>query len=106
MLQQRLGKPDRNPKIRTAEAFQYRIRDADDFALAIEERPTRTARGRLRVEDNLIGQNVADVPLRDQRPYEIALCEVVEYLRNITAAFLQNRLGGVLIGARQNRRES
>jgi hypothetical protein len=80
LRKQRLRVADRNAEIRAAETLQDRYRNADDFSIAIEEWSAGAARSSLRVEYNFVGQDVANVPLRDQRMNEIALGQLVQNL--------------------------
>src|ERR1700691_954254 len=100
--QQRLGKTDRDAEIRATETFQDCYSDSDNFSIAVEERTAGATRGCLRVEHNFVGQDVADVALRDQWMNQIAFGEFVKYLRNVAAAFFQDILRGFFIGARQD----
>jgi hypothetical protein len=46
--------------------------NSDDFALAVEKRTTRAADGRLGIVNDLVGQDVVDVTLRDNRAYQVS----------------------------------
>ena len=87
--EQRLRESNRNSEIRTAESFQDRIGDADDFSMMIEEGPAGTSRGSLRVEDDFVGQDISDVALRNDRMNEIAARQFRQDLRDVAAAVSQ-----------------
>jgi len=57
------SRSNRNGKIRSAEFPHHSEVNSYDFALVIEERAAGAARGGLGIIDNLVIQDVADVPL-------------------------------------------
>src|ERR1700733_10586435 len=67
IFEQRLGELNRDAKVRSSKTFEHGIGDADYFSLAIEQRTARAAGGGLRVENNFVRKNIADMPLSDQR---------------------------------------
>src|SRR6202044_1216463 len=71
--EQRLRELYGNAKIRASETPEDRIGNADHFSLAVEKRPARSAVSRLRVENNLIGKNVSNMCLRDERANQVAM---------------------------------
>jgi len=102
LLQKRLGEANGNAEVRAAEAFQDRERDADDFALLVEDRTAGTTGGGLGVEDELIGQHVADVALRDERADQAALRQFAEDLRDVAIALLDDLIERIFVGARED----
>src|ERR1700722_11024101 len=67
IFEQRLGELNRDAKIRSSKSFEHRIGDADHFSLPVEQRPARAAGGGLRVENDFVRKNIADMPLGNQR---------------------------------------
>src|ERR1700691_78479 len=96
-----LRKSNRDSEVRSSETFQDRIRNTDNFALAIEERSARTSRGGLRVEDDFVGQDVSNVALRNNRVNEIATCQLRQDSRDVAATLNQYLLGRGFVGARK-----
>ena len=56
----------------------------------------------MRVKNNFIGKNVADVALGDERPNQIAPRELFKDLRDVGAVLGENLLRGGFIGARED----
>src|SRR5580693_7562057 len=67
IFEQRLGELNRDAKIRSSKTLEHGIGDADHFSLSVEQRTARAAGGGLRVENNFVRKNIADMPLSDQR---------------------------------------
>jgi len=78
IFEQRLGELNRDAKIRSSKTFEHGIGYADHFSLPVKQRTSRAAGGGLRVENNFVRKNIADVPLSNQRTNQVALGQLVE----------------------------
>jgi hypothetical protein len=83
-LQERLPVGYRDGEIRSAEVAHHGKVNSDNFALATEKRPARPTRGRLGIVDDFVGEDVADVALRDNRADQVPTSEFFHYLFRIT----------------------
>src|SRR5271165_3545574 len=106
LAEERLGVANGNAKIRAPKATQDSERDADYFALLINQGTTGTARSGLCVEHNFVRQHIADMPLRDQGADQVAPREFVKHFRNISFAAGEDLLRGLLVGAREQSSKS
>src|SRR2546430_17526806 len=84
-LEQWLGKTNRNTKIRTAKTFDDRECHANHLPLTIDERASRAAGSGLRIVDNFVRKNVADMPLCNQRANEFAAEKFLDNLSRVSA---------------------
>src|SRR5260370_4970967 len=98
-LEERLGKANRNTKVRPAKTFDYRECHANHFTIAIDERSAGAAGGGLRIVDNLVRKNVADMSLSNQRTDEVTAEEVLDNLFWLSARSPGNFLHGIFPGA-------
>src|SRR5260370_40229276 len=101
-LEERLGKANRNTKVRTAKTFDHRECHANHFAIAIDERSAGAAGSGLRIVDNLVRKNVADMSLSNQRTDEFTAEKFVDNLFWLSARSLGNVVHGIFPGAREN----
>src|SRR5260370_14742484 len=101
-LEERLGKANRNTKVRTAKTFDYRECHANYFTIAIDERSARTAGGGLRIVDNLVRKNVTDMALSNKRADEFTAGEMLDNLFRFSARTLGDFGHGILTPAPQN----
>src|SRR5260370_7378605 len=69
-LKKWLGETNRNARIGTAKTPDDGKRHANDFSIAIEEWSAGAARSGLRIVDNFVRKDAADMPLSAQRPNE------------------------------------
>jgi hypothetical protein len=97
------GEANGYAKIRTAKAPHHRKGDADDSALAVEERSAGAARGGLRIVDNFVRKDVAHVALRNQRADQFALSELRQDQLRIATADFYNFGDGFVARAGKNR---
>src|SRR5260370_30511761 len=101
-LEERRGKANRNTKVRTAKTFDYRECHANHFTIAIDERSAGAAGGGLRIVDNLVRKNVADMSLSNQRTDEFTAEKFVDNLFWLSARSLCHVLSRIFPGARAN----
>src|SRR5260370_501983 len=101
-LEERLGQANGNTKIRTAKTFDYRECHVNYFTIAIDERSAGAAGGGLRIVDNLVRKNVADMSLSNQRTDEFTAEKFVDNLFWLSARSLGNVVHGIFPGAREN----
>src|SRR6266478_1430049 len=101
-LQKWLGETNRNAKIGTAKTPDDGKRHANDFSIAIEERSAGAARSGLRIVDNFVRKDVADMALSDQRANELAAQEFVDDLLRFSAGALGDFAYGIFPGSREN----
>src|SRR5467141_3391147 len=101
-LEERLGKTNGNTKIRTSKTFDHREGHADYFSIAIDERAARAAGSGLRIVDNFVRENVADMALSDQRADELTAEELVYNLFRLSAGGLGDFVDGIFARAREN----
>src|SRR5579859_1627971 len=105
-FKQRLRIANGNAEIRTTETADDGKGDTDYLAVAIEERAAGAARSGLRIVDNLIGQDIADVALRDQRANQFALLQFLNHTGRVSAGNADNVLHRVFTGAGENRAQT
>src|SRR5207248_8940852 len=105
-LEQWLGKTNRNTKIRTAKTFDDRECHANHLPLTIDERSSRAAGSGLRIVDNFVRKNVADMALGNQRANEFAAEEFVDNLSRFSARGLGDVVRGIFTRAREKDRKS
>src|SRR5467141_3046948 len=101
-LEERLGKANRNTKIRAAKILDDRECHANHFSIAIDERPTRATGSGLRIVDNFVRKNVADVALSNQGTNEFTTEKLVDNLCRFSARVLDDFVHGIFSRARQN----
>src|SRR6266849_7684411 len=101
-LEERLGEANGNTKVRTAKTFDNRECHADHFSIAIDERSPRTAGSGLRVVDNLVRKNVADMALGNQRADEFTTEEFVDNLFRFSSGGLGDFVHRIFTCAREN----
>src|SRR5436190_24366229 len=101
-LEERLGESNGNTKIRTAKASDDGERHANHFSIAIDERPTRPTGSGLRIVDNFVRKNVADMALSNQRANEFAPKKFVDNLFRLPAGGLGDFVHHVFARARKN----
>src|SRR5215469_9500096 len=82
-LQKSLPVVYRDCKIRAAEIAHHRKVDSDNLAVAVKQRPSGTARSGLRVVDDFVGQDIANVSLSDHRPDQVSASEFFYHLFRI-----------------------
>src|SRR5215469_2667606 len=99
VLEEGDGVADGDAEVRAAKALDDGEGDADDAALAVEQRAAGTAGGGLRIVDDFVGQNIADVALRDKRADELALGEFDENEFGIAGAGFDDFFDGLIAGA-------
>src|SRR5260370_8896687 len=97
-----MGEANGNAKIRTANSFDYRISHADHFPIAIDERSAGAAGSGLRIVDNFVRENVADMALCNQRADEFTAEEFVDNLCRLSSRSLSDVVYGIFTGAREN----
>src|SRR5207245_10188144 len=102
----RLRADKRNGESRSADFTYHRKVNSDNFALMIEKRTARAARSGLGVIDNLVRQDVANVPLGGDRPDQTAMGEFFHHLLRITFGHRRDGLERLCAGPSQNRIES
>jgi len=73
-FQERLPVGDWDCEICSSEIAYHGEINSDDFALAVEKRTTGAANGRLGIVNDFVGQDVADVTLRDNWAYQVPPC--------------------------------
>src|SRR6266852_96713 len=105
-LEKRLREANRNAKIRTAKTPGDGKRHANYLTIAIEERSAGAARSGLRIVDNFVRKDVADMALSDQRANELAAQEFVDDLLRFSAGALGDFAYGIFPGARENGADS
>ena len=98
-----LGESDGNAEIGTAKTPDDGECHADHLAIAIDERTPGATGSRLRIVDNLVRENVADVALGNERANELTAKKLVGYFSRISAGGLGDVVDGVLAGAGENR---
>ena len=76
--------------------------NSDDFALAVEKRTTRTAVGRLGIVNDFVGQDVADVTLRDNRAYQMPPCNFFHHRFRLAFGRSRNGPDGFFAAASKN----
>src|SRR5258708_3326249 len=101
-LAARLGEANGYPKIQTAKSFYYRISHADRLPMAIDKRSGGAAGSCLRIVDNFIRKNVADMALCNQRANEFTAEEFVDNLCRFSSRALSDVVYGIFTGAREN----
>src|SRR5713101_5776189 len=101
-LEERLGKANGNTKIGTAKPFDDRKCHANHFSMAIDERSARAAGSGLRIIDNLVRKNVADMALSNQRADQFAAEEFVDNLFRFSACTFGDFVHGIFTCPRQN----
>src|SRR5260370_220378 len=101
-LERRTREANRTPKLGTAKTPDDGKRHANDFSIAIEERSAGAARSGLRIVDNFVRKDVADMALSDQRANELAAQEFVDDLFRFSAGALGDFTYGIFPGAREN----
>src|SRR6516165_3281972 len=97
--QQRLPIADRYSEIRSSKITHHGEVNPDDFPFAVKKRTARTARSSLRIVDNLVGQDITNMALRDNRADQMSASEFFHYLFRITFGCLGNRLKCLFAGA-------
>jgi hypothetical protein len=75
-----------NRKIRPSESVQDSEIDSDHLAIAVKQWASRTAGRCRRIVDNLVFQDIANVPLRRRRTYQFLLSQPRHDLIYILAA--------------------
>src|SRR5260370_10096079 len=83
-LEEWLGEANGNAKIGAAKTLDDSKRHANDFSIAIEERSPGAAGSGLRIVDNFVRKDVADMALSHQRANELAAQEFVGNLCRIS----------------------
>ena len=101
-LKQRRRKFYRHSEIRAAESLDDGKRHSDYSALPVQQRPAGATRSRLRIVDDLVGQHVADVPLRHERPDQFPLCQFGQHQIRFAARELHDVPNGILPRACQD----
>src|SRR5260370_32525567 len=101
-LEERLGEANGKTKIRTAKSFDYRISHADHFPIAIDERSAGAAGSGLRIVDNFVRENVADMALCNQRADEFTAEEFVDNLCRLSSRSLCDVVYGIFTASREN----
>src|SRR5258708_8139067 len=101
-LAARLGEANGYPKIQTAKSFYYRISHADHFPIAIDKRSAGAAGSCLRIVDNFIRKNVADMALCNQRANEFTAEEFVDNLCRFSSRAFGNLGYGIFTRTREN----
>src|SRR4029077_17305077 len=89
-------------EIRAAELAHHGKVNSYNFALVIEKRTARAARSGLGIIDNLVRQDVADVPLSRDRPDQVASGEFFHHLLRITFGCGRNGLERLCARPSQN----
>src|SRR5260370_10678758 len=87
-LEEWLGEANGNAKIGAAKTLDDSKRHANDFSIAIEERSPGAAGSGLRIVDNFVRKDVADMALSHQRADELAAQEFVGYLCRVSPSRL------------------
>ena len=95
-FEQRLRITNRNAKIGASKTPDHRKGYPDDLPILVNERSSRASGSGLRIIDNLIGGNIADMPLRDQRTDELAADEFVYHSVRISSGGLGDLVHGFL----------
>src|SRR5258708_3286054 len=101
-----LGEANGNAKIGAAKTLDDSKRHANDFSIAIEERSAGAAGSGLRIVDNFVRKDVADMTLSDQRADELAAQEFVDDLFRFSAGALGDFAYGIFPGSRENGADS
>src|SRR5580693_8836430 len=101
--QKRRSEANGYAEIRTAKAFHHCKGDADDSALAVEERSAGAARGGLRIVDNFVRKDVADMALCNQRTDQLASSELRQDQLRVATADFYNFGDGFVACAGKNR---
>src|SRR2546429_5903283 len=101
-LEERLGKANRNTKIRTAKTSDDREGHANHFSVAIDERPTRAAGSGLCIVDNFVRKNVADMTLCNQRADKFTAEKFIDNFFWFSARGLGDFVHGIFTRARKN----
>src|SRR5258708_13917901 len=89
-LEERLGKANGNTKIRAAKILDDRECHANHFSIAIDQRPTRATGSGLRIVDNFVRKNVADVALSNQGTNEFTAEKPVNNLCRLSPRLLDD----------------
>src|SRR6267143_2442559 len=105
-LEERLGETNGNTKIRAAKTSDHRERHSNYFSVAIDERSARPTGSGLRIVDNLVRKNVADMALSNQRADELTAEQFVDNLFRFSACGLGDFVHGIFSRARQNRADA
>src|SRR5437899_9920674 len=84
-LEERLGIDNWNAEIRAAETSHNGKCYPDDFPIAIDQVPAGPAGSGLRIVNNFVGKDVADMALRNQRPNEFAAHQLIHNFCRVTA---------------------
>src|SRR5260370_35111717 len=87
-LEERLGKANRNTKVRTAKTVDHRECHANHFTIAIDERSAGAAGSGLRIEHNLARKNATARALRTTGTGEFPPAKRVERLLRHSAGGL------------------
>ena len=103
MLEERSCETDGHTKIGATEAANDGEGHSDHTALAIQERTARAARGRLRVVNNFVRQDIANVALRDQGTDQFAPGELGEDEFRIAAGDFNDLFDGIVSGTGEDR---
>src|SRR6267143_4082400 len=101
-LEERLGETNGNTKIRAAKTSDDRERHSNYFSVAIDERSARPTGSGLRIVDNFVRKNVADMALSNQRADELTAEQLVDNLCRFSARVLDDFVHGIFSRARQN----
>src|SRR5215470_12340944 len=102
LFQERRCKADGNAEIGAAEAADHSEGYTDDASLAVQDRAAGASGGGLRVVNDFVGQDIADVSLGDQRSNQVAAGEFVKNQLRVPARHIHDLLDGVITGAGEN----
>src|SRR5580704_14339051 len=76
--------------------------NSDDSALAVEKRTTRATDGRLGIVNDFVGQDIADVTLRDNRAYQVPPCKFFHHGFRLVFGCSRNGLDCFFAAASKN----
>ena len=102
VFQQGHSEADGHAKIGAAKAAHHGKGHANHLAIADQQRAAGTAGGGLRIVDNLVRQDVADMALRDQRTNQLAPGQFREHEFRFATAGLDDLLDRFVARARQD----
>src|SRR6266478_1607247 len=101
-LEERLGVANRNTEIRTAKPPDDREGHSNHFPIAIDQRSAGASGSGLRVVNNLVGEDIADVALRNQGADQFAALQFINDFLGVSSSGLHDIVDGFFSSAREN----
>src|SRR5882724_1216878 len=88
--------------IRSAESSDDRERHSNHFPIAIDQRSAGTAGSGLRIVNNLVGEDVADVALRNQGADQLTAYQFINDSLGVAASGRHDLVDGFFPSTREN----